>query len=442
MGLFTKQKEAFRLLWPALALASACGSEPSVSTTTPASAGASASAVPSASASAPPSASASALPLPSARQLSCGISGGCVVDRDGAVRCWGENHFGQLGLGTRGKVPGKAGPKVVGLPPARSVAVGVHHACALDRDGGVHCWGATYNGQTGDGAVLPAPDAPSPPGPAAAHPKPVAVKGLPSPAVAIDAGVGETCAALSSGAVYCWGSNDYGELGSAGPASSVPKLVPGVNDAVEVALGTEHACARSSGGEVTCWGTTTGGADPPTRLPGLCARQISAGSHFTCAIDCEGRPACVGVVPARPSNGGKDDRGLAPVPGASDGVVEIRAGYWHVCMRDRTGKLACFGGNDSGQIGSGKKADWSQDFADMPQPVETPWTEMPSADATVAGVVEVCAGGMNIRPDGRYRRPASFVDAGATCALTSTDDVYCWGEPGLSYTPIHTTHRK
>src|SRR5262249_19331821 len=74
----------------------------------------------------------------------------CALDDQGVVSCWGrDNGYGQLGDGTerihRGPRP------VPGLHDAISLAVGFQHACALIRGGEVYCWGENHDGQLGDG---------------------------------------------------------------------------------------------------------------------------------------------------------------------------------------------------------------------------------------------------------------------------------------------------
>jgi alpha-tubulin suppressor-like RCC1 family protein len=72
----------------------------------------------------------------------------CILHRDGALSCMGENRAGNLGrvlpedLTTRYPLGG-----VLGLPPAQAVAVGTTHSCALLRDGRVTCWGANLHGE-------------------------------------------------------------------------------------------------------------------------------------------------------------------------------------------------------------------------------------------------------------------------------------------------------
>jgi E3 ubiquitin-protein ligase HERC3 len=96
-----------------------------------------------------------------ARALAAGNSFACAVFEDDAVKCWGLNTSGQLGLGNssgRGDVPGEMGDDLpeVNLGTGRSVrslTVGSTHCCALLDDNSVKCWGNATNGKLGTGDV-------------------------------------------------------------------------------------------------------------------------------------------------------------------------------------------------------------------------------------------------------------------------------------------------
>jgi alpha-tubulin suppressor-like RCC1 family protein len=81
------------------------------------------------------------------------------------------------------------------------VAVGIDHSCALTMKGRAYCWGNNDSGQLGDGNY--GYDSSSP----------VAVVGD-RRYLHISAGYDATCAISTAGAAYCWGYNDYGQLGN------------------------------------------------------------------------------------------------------------------------------------------------------------------------------------------------------------------------------------
>ncbi|MFH0820001.1 MAG: hypothetical protein V1892_03140 [bacterium] len=77
----------------------------------------------------------------------------CALLEDKTVKCWGENGFGQLGLGNTNS-PQLNPVSVPNLSNVKAVAVGFFHTCALLEDKTVKCWGENYYGQVGDGTTV------------------------------------------------------------------------------------------------------------------------------------------------------------------------------------------------------------------------------------------------------------------------------------------------
>ena len=152
--------------------------------------------------------------------ISAGFQYTCAVLVSGAAKCWGDNHFGQLGDGST--TSSTSPVQVAGLESGvASIAAGETHTCALLDTGGVKCWGGNgIYGELGNGSF-------------ANSPTPVQVAGLESGIIAIDAGWDFTCALLSDDTVECWGSNTSGQLGYGGEngqagSSAIPVQVTGL----------------------------------------------------------------------------------------------------------------------------------------------------------------------------------------------------------------------
>jgi alpha-tubulin suppressor-like RCC1 family protein len=199
----------------------------------------------------------------------------CALTTSGGLRCWGQNTHGQLGLGSSGTTPVFSPPNGDVLDNVTAVSVGFYHTCAAMADGGLRCWGSNDHGQLGDGTMA---DRAAPP---------TTTTVLAGTMVkAIAAGYTHTCALTVAGAVYCWGDDQYGELGDGqltdalrstpGPAVPIPARV--------TALVTQESanCALTVDGDVQCWGanyygqlgdttTATYGRATPASVVGLSA---------------------------------------------------------------------------------------------------------------------------------------------------------------------------
>ena len=139
-------------------------------------------------------------------EIAAGAYHSCARIETGAVVCWGDNRFGQLGDGSR---TASATPVPVrGLAaPARAVAAGFSFTCALLEDGRAQCWGSNELGELGSGRPEERPAKGTPPAP------PAFVVGLPGPAGLLVAAGNHACARDGQGRISCWGSNESGQLG-------------------------------------------------------------------------------------------------------------------------------------------------------------------------------------------------------------------------------------
>jgi alpha-tubulin suppressor-like RCC1 family protein len=94
-----------------------------------------------------------------AKAIVAGVQHTCALLDNNTVKCWGENGVGQLGLGDvndRGDVAGEMGDALlpVSLGTGRTalfVTVGFNHTCAGLDDNTIKCWGDNGFGQLGLG---------------------------------------------------------------------------------------------------------------------------------------------------------------------------------------------------------------------------------------------------------------------------------------------------
>jgi alpha-tubulin suppressor-like RCC1 family protein len=187
-------------------------------------------------------------------EISVGDFDVCALDSTGAAYCWGSNADGELGNATTTDSSVPVAVDTSGALAGKTltqIAAGGGYACALDSTGAAYCWGVNGNGEQGNGTTN-------------GSSVPVAVDT--SGALAgktltqIAAGGGFACALDSTGATYCWGGNFDGNLGNGTTTnSSVPVAVDtsGVlagKTLTQISGGFEHACALDTAGTVYCWG--------------------------------------------------------------------------------------------------------------------------------------------------------------------------------------------
>jgi len=263
----------------------------------------------------------------------------CALTSSGGVRCWGRNHYGQLGDGT---TTNRTTPvDVVGLSGVTAIAAGVYHTCALTSSGGVRCWGFNFYGQLGDGTTT------------THRTTPVDVVGLSSGVTAIAAGGYHTCGLTSSGGVRCWGQNTYGQLGD-GTTTDRSTLVDvvGLSSGVTaIAGGGYHTCALTSSGGVKCWGQnvysqlgdgTTTDRYTPVDVVGLSSgvTAIAAGVYHTCALTSSGGVKCWGYndqlarLDLPPELLVHDAHGEEPRPLLDAGAIDLKVGRREVRLED------------------------------------------------------------------------------------------------------------
>jgi alpha-tubulin suppressor-like RCC1 family protein len=276
----------------------------------------------------------------------------CASTASGMV-CWGLNSSGQLGDGTTTNrntpVP------VSGIGGGVSQIVGGDgHTCAL-LNGSVSCWGDNTYGQLGNGTTSPSWVA-------------VAVQGLPARVRSIAAASVSTCAVLVNGDAYCWGYNDYGQLGDGTTQNqSLPARVQGLGAVSTIAPGVEHTCALV-GDQVYCWGRNSFGqlgtgdqvdSAAPRLVQGFTGgvtTLLSGGQNFNCAIVTGGSVQCWGQDLRGQLGDNRASGSLSTVPvqvvGLTSGITALHAGYIHACASNGT-TISCWGWGSAGQLGNG-----------------------------------------------------------------------------------------
>ena len=357
------------------------------------------------------------------KSVAAGTCQSLVTTTTGQVYTWGDNRVGELGDGTTDN--SSAPVQAVGLNDVVQVdgsfgsTPDFCYSLALTSSGQVYAWGNNRSGQLGNGtqsnmssvtnAVVPGP-----------------VLGL-TDVVQVSAGYDFALAVTSSGKVYAWGSNQYGQLGLGDSVSTgvwkTPVQIPELTDVVQVSAGWYASFALTSSGKVYAWGRNTygqlgngkmaNGNDPsynvylPAQVQDLSGvAQISAGNNHVLALASSGQIYAWG-------DGSNGQLGTGKVGGAVTSVssavpvpvldltdvVQVAAGYGYSLALTSTGQVYAWGWNSSlvGQLGLG------------PTPYSSSVMPVPTLVTALSGVKQLATGNSH------------------SLALTTSGQVYAWG---------------
>ena len=278
------------------------------------------------------------------------------------------------------------------------VKAGEIHTCGLRIDHTLWCWGNNDAGQLGVGDTSP-------------RSRPTQV-GTGSDWAQLDVAADgdDTCAVRTSGTLWCWGWNGYGQLGLGDTQNRlIPTQVGTRAGWATVSLGQEHTCAIRIDHSLWCWGDNRlrqlglGGASRhklfPTRV-GTPAdstwAQVGTGDFHTCATRLDHTLWCWGAnLNGQLGLGGTSWREASPVQVGTDADWEnIRPGSEYSCATRTDHTLWCWGMNWFGQLGLG-------DFVDR---------YIPTQVGTDSGWVDVGASYFHV------------------CATRTDHTLWCWGE--------------
>jgi alpha-tubulin suppressor-like RCC1 family protein/outer membrane protein OmpA-like peptidoglycan-associated protein len=305
--------------------------------------------------------------------------------------------------------------------------------CLIVNGGAVECSGLNDQGQLGDGTNTNR-----------SYSRPITSDGKISSPTGLAVGKSHACAVSGggssgpgSGKLYCWGDNQFGQLGNGTNIdSSLPVLVSDnaafVNTSVAgVFAGDNHTCAITLAptNRVFCWGynnkgqlgdNTTADKNLPAAVLGVFTSTgtvaeanfypwATAGAEHTCAVSTANtnKIYCWGENGSGQLGDGSTTDSLLPVAtvmtggsGSSTRTSFIAAGRDFTCATD-AGSIKCWGENGSGQMGNGGTTD-----------VLAPTMVPNSAGFINAAASSVAAGG------------------GTVCAISEASaapELFCWG---------------
>jgi alpha-tubulin suppressor-like RCC1 family protein len=196
------------------------------------------------------------------RALYAGWLHSCGITTADAAYCWGNNSFGELGIGTIDTVVHRTPTPVAGGLRFLQLSVGAEQTCGITTTHTAYCWGRNATGQLGDGTTIDR-GAPTPVAGGNRFSYVSTGSGFgdfyPDLPILQQGAIAHTCALGESGLAFCWGWNGNGQLGNGSAISSaVPMPVAGDLRFDAIATGGSATCAMK-GDRLWCWGRNTDG---------------------------------------------------------------------------------------------------------------------------------------------------------------------------------------
>ena len=319
------------------------------------------------------------------KEITAGSTHTCVIGTNDKAYCWGNGANGRLGNGPTSS--NRNTPVAVNTTRTFSgIVAGGGHTCAFG-DIEMYCWGLNSSGQLGDGTTTQ-------------RTTPVQVNRGNIPAgtglYSLTAGDSHTCvldtgnviggggpivSAVSNVKAYCWGNNQYGQVGDG--TTTTPKTTPVGVDMVGFMLpssfrtinaGGYHTCAIGDNDVTYCWGLNNGGqlgdnstndASRPKAInqgnipTGETLEMLSLGLYHSCAIASNAKAYCWGQGQYGQLGNSGTGGSYTPVAVSQGaiptgiGIANMGTGSYHGCVRGSNGKLYCWGQNTYGKLGDG-----------------------------------------------------------------------------------------
>ena len=291
---------------------------------------------------------------------------------NGTLWAFGDNSYGQLGLGEISNTTYAEPQEVTAIPDGMKftkIAVGRNHSLALGTDGNVYSFGLNANGQLGDGTTSNSG-------------KLIKVEGL-SDIVKISAYENMSMAIDKDGNLYTWGEGYsktptkiefyskvidmsgkllLSEYGTVWDMKNIYQKVAGLTNVVEITSGDSHNLALKSDGTVYAWGNNTYGqlgtgdvqnSDTPTLIKDVPEiESVKAGKYNSYLLSTDGEIYSFGGNSNNSLGLNTTDNYIAvPTKVESSRVQRISAGQNYALYVRDDGYVYSWGQNTYGQLG-------------------------------------------------------------------------------------------
>ncbi|WP_189375882.1 putative Ig domain-containing protein, partial [Thermomonas carbonis] len=277
--------------------------------------------------------------------VSAGSAHTCGLKADGGVQCWGAGGPGTSGFPNLDQTTVPAMLESAGAAGFGQIAAGNAHACQVNRDGTLACWGNNDEGQ----ATAPA-----------------------GQFTQVVAGDSHSCAIGTDSKITCWGRNGAANTTSLSSYTS-RQLAPAPDGALcSLSVGGFDPCFRGTAswsysefqfrnithdrnnafeGRPNLCGVSlahagagycnTGFDAPNTEATAGPWQRLESGLNHQCGLKANGSIECWGENLV-------DDQ-LTNLPASSDTFRTFSVGWNHACAIRDNGTLACWGSNLNGQ---------------------------------------------------------------------------------------------
>lgn len=313
-------------------------------------------------------------PASNLNKISGGANHSCGITSSGTAYCWGLNFSGQLGDNTNNSTSTPSPVYMGGVlsgKTIKSISTGDSFSCLLTNENLAYCFGYGLEGQMGNGSFSNS-----------SRPVAVSMTGSLSGKTfqQLSVGYGHACAITNDNLVYCWGYNNEGQTGSLNlndqnrPVLVNNGLLSG-KKVLSVMAGYEHSCVLTDENKIYCWGRNNYGQlgngnflnsltpvelDMSGVLSGKTIKQLSSyGSNSNCVLTTEGLVYCWGSNTDSQLGNGQYTNSAVPVAVNTSGVLsgktitQISVGFRSACAKDSNDDLYCWGNNASGTLGVG-----------------------------------------------------------------------------------------
>lgn len=335
----------------------------------------------------------------------------CIRYQSGVVKCWGQNTYGAIGIGS---TTDTAVPAIVDSSTSYAmISSGGRGVCGIiTSTSKVKCWGWNGYGEVGDGTYTQ-------------RNSPVSIDAATSYLKVVVGGSengGQTaCGITSANDLKCWGDNQYGQYGNGtNTSSTTPVVLHAGTKYSDISVGGLFTCGITTAGQLRCWGVNWDGqladgtfndSNVPLNVDvGVNYSMVSAGGYHACGITTGGVLKCWGLGKGT----GTNSTSTVASPTVVDSGVTysfIAAGEEGACAITSAGVLKCWGNNEFGQVGN---------------------TSVPVASTSNQLIPIVVDSGVSYQKVAMQRTWAGGSSSVHACGVTTAGDLKCWGSNSSS----------